>query len=176
VCSSDQIGPEAYLDASVGFSGGHLERDLDYLQKVARSHQVRLPVINAVIKKNTNRRKIVLGALGDVKGKKICFWGTNYKPGVPPSSCSLPAKLMRDLTKLGATSITYDFGDYFYEIERDIAANCHAIICITPWLELKKLNFKEVAKLMKKPRIFFDARNYFKDLDMSMFKYIGVGR
>ncbi len=175
--SDHRIGQEAYLDASAGFSGGHLERDLDYLQKVAKLNKVQIPVLSAVIRKNTNRRRIILDKLGDVKGKRVAFWGVAYKPGASPSDNSLPAKLMRDLKNMGAQ---INFHDPYLDIgdadSYSVVEGCMAIICITPWEELKKLDFKKVAKLMAGPKIFFDARNYFKDIDMSMFKYTGVGR
>jgi len=173
--SDYRIGQEAYLDASAGFSGGHLERDLDYLQKMAKSKKVAIPVINSVMKKNNMRRKIVTDKLGNVKGKKVAFWGITYKPGVPPSESSLPAKLMRDLGRKGAKINVYDTlyaGTDPYESVK----NCMAIVCITPWEELKKLDYKKVSRRMVQPKIFFDARNYFKDIDMKGLTYIGVGR
>lgn len=177
--SDYRIGQEAYLDASAGFSGGHLERDLDYLQKVAKSEKVKIPVINAVIKKNTKRRKIVTDKLGNVKGKKIAFWGITYKPGAPPSDSSLPAKLMRDLRRVGAKISVYD--SLFTDTNPyESVKNCMAIVCITPWEELKKLDYKKVSRRMVKPKIFFDARNYFSELKHIIqeagIKYIGVGR
>src|SRR3990167_2869403 len=56
----------------------------------------------------------------------------------------------------------------------------HVIICITPWEDLKKLDFRKIASLMASPKIFFDARNYFSNMkdiiEDAGIKYIGVGR
>ena len=181
-----RIGKEAYLDASVGFSGGHLERDLDYLQKVAKSKHVNIPVIDAVVDKNNMRRDIVISRLGRVAGKKIAFWGITYKSGVPPSDNSLPAKLMRDLKGMGArfgicdpwyedSSPWYENSSLYKSVEGSMA-----VICITPWPDLKDVDFRRVAKLMTEPKIFFDARNYFAGrqtaIEEAGLKYIGVGR
>ncbi len=177
--SDYRIGPEAYLDASAGFSGGHLERDLDYLQRVARVKGINLPVINAVMRKNVNRRKIVIDSLGEVKGEKVAFWGVSYKPGVSQSNNSLPSKLMRDIDKLGGR---YSFCDPQFDNTDpyDCVKNAKAIICITPWSELKDLDFKRVAELMTGEKILFDARNYFAVMEVEIkaagIKYIGVGR
>jgi len=160
--SDYRIGPEAYLDASVGFSGGHLERDLDYLRKVARRYGVLIPVINAVAGKNNRRFERMLEVLSQFK--KVTFWGLSYKQGVDVDKSSLPMRLMSELKKIGIEAVENEHKD------------SQAIVCITPSEEMKKANFKEIARLMKKPKLFFDARNYFKDIDMSMFKYIGVGR
>ena len=174
-----RIGKEAYLDASAGFSGGHLERDLDYLQKIAKSKKIDIPVINAVINKNDGRRKMVVDKLGNIKGKKVAFWGTSYKVGVLPSNNSLPAKLIRDLEKKGVHFVTYDpwvkkMNPY------DLVEGCVAIICITPWEELKRMDFERISSVMTGPKIFFDARNYFIELESMIrntgIEYIGVGR
>jgi len=173
--SDYRIGQEAYLDASAGFSGGHLERDLDYLQKVAKSKKVKIPVLDAVMEKNLKRRQIVIKNLGNVKGKRIAFWGITYKPGAPPSESSLPAKLMRDLKRKGAKINIYD-RLYTDTDPYESVKNCMAIVCITPWEDLLKVDYKKVSRQMKNPKIFFDARNFFKDTDMKGLTYIGVGR
>jgi UDPglucose 6-dehydrogenase len=55
-----RIGKEAYLDVSVGFRGGHFDRDLNYLQQVAKNKGVETPILSAVLEKNHKRRdKIV---------------------------------------------------------------------------------------------------------------------
>lgn len=174
-----RIGQEAYLDASAGFSGGHLERDLDYLQKVAKAKKVKIPVLTGVINKNLKRRRVVIDKLGNVKGKKVAFWGITYKPGVPPSESSLPAKLMRDLKRKGAKISVYD-KSYAKTDPYESVRKCVAIVCITPWEELKKIDFKKVSKQMIKPKIFFDARNYLvregEVIRKTGINYIGVGR
>jgi UDPglucose 6-dehydrogenase len=116
--------------------------------------------------------------LGNTKNKTVAFWGVTYKPGAPMSMNSLPSKLMRDLGKV-TTNIT--ICDPSLKITPyDSVEWANAIVCITPWAELKKLNFKRISKLMMKPRILFDARNYFKDMEDEIkkagIKYIGVGR
>ena len=176
--SDYRIGQEAYLDASAGFSGGHLERDLDYLQKVAKTNKVKTPVISAVIKKNDERRQMVVDKLGDVDGKKIAFWGTSYKEGVPPSDDSLPSKLIRDLAIKGASFIAYD---PWTELDPyQVVEGCVAIICITPWEKLKQFDFGRISEKMVGPKILFDARNFFRDQEGSIrgggINYIGVGR
>jgi UDP-glucose 6-dehydrogenase len=60
------------------------------------------------------------------------------------------------------------------------ARSSNVIICITPWPKLKKLKFKKIANLMSRPKIFFDARNYFAKekniIEKAGIKYIGVGQ
>ena len=67
--ADERIGGKAYLDASAGFSGGHLERDLQYLRKEGKSKKINLPVINSVIRKNKHRSQIVFRKITPLLGE-----------------------------------------------------------------------------------------------------------
>ena len=195
--ADSRIGEKAYLDASAGFSGGHLERDLQYLRKIAKEQKLNLPVISSVLKKNKKRSAIVFERLSPLlktfKGKKITFWGITYKSGTPALTHSLPLKLAKEAVSRGSKidlcdpwvnkddvkgEINGEYG-YFTDPYESVKSS-NAIICITPWPELKNLNFKKIADLMLEPKILFDARNYFLSESAAIrsadIKYIGVGR
>ena len=196
--ADERIGEKAYLDASAGFSGGHLARDLQYLRKVAKSKKISLPVINSVISKNNYRKKIVFDKIGPLlgtfKGKTITFFGITYKSGTPTLTSSLPLMVAKETLLRGAKINLCDPWINKEEIAKEIsggsynyfadpyksAKSSNAIICITPWSDLKKLDYKKTARLMASPKIFFDARNYFVDtrgkIEEAGIKYIGVGR
>ena len=61
-----RIGKEAYLDVSVGFRGGHFDRDLNYLQQVAKDKGIDTPILNAVMEKNHKRRDKIVSKLVDL--------------------------------------------------------------------------------------------------------------
>jgi UDPglucose 6-dehydrogenase len=193
-----RIGGLAYLDASAGFSGGHLERDLQYLRQIAKLKKINLPVIASVIRKNNGRRGIVFKKiaplLGTFKGKTLTFFGLTYKSGTPTLRRSLPIRLAKEALLLGSKINLCDPWVDTDEITKEIATEdfsyfadpyesvkgSHVIICITPWPQLKKLRFRKIARLMASPKIFFDARNYFAEcrniIEAAGIKYIGVGR
>ena len=58
-----RIGKEAYLDVSVGFRGGHFDRDLNYLQGVAKERGIETPILDAVMEKNHKRRDAIVSKL-----------------------------------------------------------------------------------------------------------------
>jgi UDPglucose 6-dehydrogenase len=58
-----RIGKEAYLDVSVGFRGGHLDRELNYLHEVAEKHNIETPVLDADLEKNHKRRDKIVSKL-----------------------------------------------------------------------------------------------------------------
>ena len=192
-----RIGEKAYVDASVGFSGGHLERDLQYLIKLSKKHHLSLPVIESVSKKNTNRYKkvaeAILPLLGDVDGKTITFLGMTYKQGAVTLEHSLPLLVAKQMAALGATVHVYDplieteltestetKNFLTFSTPYEAAVNSHAVICITPWPEIKDLDFKRIADSMLDPKLFFDARNYLvhheKEITSHGIEYIGIGR
>ncbi|MBP9687580.1 hypothetical protein KBD68_02890, partial [Candidatus Woesebacteria bacterium] len=156
-----------------------------------------LPVIDSVQKKNTGRPKKVLETilplLGDIQGKTITFLGMTYKQGATTLEHSLPLKVAKQMASLGATIHVYDpliekeltqsketkdfsvFSDPYKAV-----VNAHAVICITPWQEIKELDFKKMAESMQTPKILFDARNFFLSdeirLTQAGMMYIGIGR
>jgi UDPglucose 6-dehydrogenase len=185
-----RIGEKAYLDVGLGFSGGHLERELQYLLKKAKSKGINLPVIKSVLKKNEKRiglvYKRIIPYLKTLKGKTISFFGITYKSGTPTLIGSLPLRLASETARLGAKinlcdplAEKPDKFNFFVDPYKS-AKSSHVIICTTPWKELRKLNFKRLAKLMVEPKIFFDARNFFAgfedEIEKAGMKYIGVGR
>lgn len=196
--ADERIGEKAYLDASAGFSGGHLARDLQYLRKISKAQKIDLPVINSVIRKNQGRRKIIFEKttpyLGTFKGKTITFFGITYKSGTPTLVNSLPLTVAREALHLGSKINLCDPWVNKGEIKNEIpqgrfsyyadpyksVQSSNAVICITPWDQLKKLDYKKISKLMSSPKIFFDARNYFVNeidtIEKAGIKYIGVGR
>jgi len=193
-----RIGEKAYVDASAGFSGGHLERDLQYLRKIAKKNSFSLPVINAVHSKNRRRSEIIvnklLPILGSFGGKTITFFGITYKSGTSTLEHSLPLKVAKKMLLLGASIKLYDPWVNASEIEKELpqgsfqyradpyeaATKSDVIICITPWPALKELQFDKIAKQMTGPKLFFDARNYFTFQQNNMknvgIKHIGIGR
>jgi UDPglucose 6-dehydrogenase len=61
-----RIGKEAYLDVSVGFRGGHFDRDLHYLQGIAKEQNIDIPLIDAVLEKNHKRRDKIVNKLVNI--------------------------------------------------------------------------------------------------------------
>lgn len=193
--SDSRIGQKAYLDASLGFAGGTLGRDLQYLRDSAKRHRGNVPVIAAVFEKNQKRRESIvarLRSLGSLRGKRIAMLGLTYKAGTPTLRRSMALEMASILAKKGAELSLFDpavsaaniqaefprahAGSDVYEALR----GAHACIIITPWQELRSLDWKQVAKGMRKPRFFLDSRNYLADISDTIRKsdiaYRGIGR
>ncbi|MBI5728697.1 MAG: UDP-glucose/GDP-mannose dehydrogenase family protein [Candidatus Magasanikbacteria bacterium] len=193
--SDERIGPGAYLDASIGFSGGTLARDLKILLNKAHEADIDLPVIAGVFKKNKIRRslatKYLTDYLGNLKGKKIAVFGLTYKPGTATLRRALALEIISKLLTAGAIIHAHDpMADAeevkkalpveFFANSYECAKGCQAVVIITNWPEFKKLNLIKLKLCLKPPYIFFDTRNFFYDQEVALraagFSYLGVGR
>lgn len=195
--SDPRIGERAYLDASLGFSGWSLGRDLKTLQSEGRRLGVSVPVIRAVDQKNHERRRYifsVLRPLGSLYGKRVAFLGLAYKAGTTTLRRSLALELARMVAAKGAAVTLHDpsvtgedirraCGRMKWTHGRTLAGalkGAHAAVLITPWPTLQSVSWRVPAKGMRRPRLFIDARNALAGRVDAMRKagirYHGVGR
>lgn len=190
--SDSRIGHAAYLDASVGFSGGTLGRDLRAMMIEAEHRGIALPIISGAYVKNANRRNAFVARVKEVldglSGKTIGLLGVTYKVGTPTLRRSMALEIAALLQKEGALIRASDpmakkeeveaSGDIrFFADPYEMAGGCHAIILMTAWPEYKEL---DVTKVAKEPKVFFDTRNFLKEREEEFnkvgMKYIGIGR
>lgn len=197
VKSDPRIGEKAYLDASVGFSGGTLGRDLGVLLHEAKTRRAKIPVIESAFHKNNKRKQIVLHFLASrlrtMKNKKVVVAGLTYKAGTSTLRRSLALEIAGMLWKKGVRIGLYDATVRHGEIETAVRfpfsygqtlvealKGAHACIVITPWPELMETDFKKIRVVMKSPAILFDARNFLVAKAEAITKaglcYRGVGR
>lgn len=192
--SDPRIGQAAYLDASLGFSGGTLGRDLRVLLKKGNEKGVDLDVIAGVWRKNSLRRsgviKILSNELGALKGKTIGILGLTYKVGTSTLRRSLALEVAEELKKVGAVIRAADpaakrdevesRGIEFFTDAVDMAKNCEALMLLTAWPQFKDLDFEKISSSMKQPKILFDSRNFLKDHEEKIkatgIRYMGLGR
>ncbi len=195
--SDPRIGGKAYLDASIGFSGGTLGRDLRVLLNEAAARRRKLPVIQSVFYKNKERKKLALrflkARLKNLKNKKVVVAGLTYKAGTSTLRRSLPLEIVEEVWKEGAHVGLYDTTVPEKDIKEAVRfpfscektflmalKGAHACIVITPWDDLKKVDFKKMRAAMKNPAILFDARNFLaseaEKIKKAGIAYQGVGR
>ncbi len=185
--SDPRIGHKAYIDANIGFSGGTLGRDLQFLLASAKAHGIKMPVIASVFKKNSERKAIVYTrlaeSLGSLKNKTIGILGLTYKAGTSTLRRSLALDLMKDLKSMGANLQLHDpmvKRSGFFDNVYDAVKGCHAVLVVTPWAELRTADLKRMKSAMKEPAVLFDTRNFFAGQETELkkfgFNYLGVGR
>ncbi|MBI2454030.1 MAG: nucleotide sugar dehydrogenase [Parcubacteria group bacterium] len=190
-----RIGQAAYLDASVGFSGGTLGRDLKVLLSKARGLGVELPVVRNVFEKNFNRKNLVIkkleNFLGNLNGKKIGILGVTYKVGTSTLRRSLALEIAGGLKERGAdvcaadpmaveSEVLSSGVDKFSNKPEETIKGCVAVLLMTAWPEFKNLDPKILGGIMRSPKVFFDTRNFLNekadDFLENGIKYLGIGR
>lgn len=193
--SEPRVGPKAFLDAGLGFSGGTLGRDLKVLMSLSKKEKIKPFILDDVYEKNLSRKDFVVSRLQDVLGdlnrKVITLLGLTYKPGTPTLRRSRALEIAVLLKSAGAALKLHDpaaseaelsqFGSFeFYRDPYAATSAAEAIVLITPWLDFKNLNFQTIAKEARPNAVFFDIPNFLwdkeKDITSAGLKYFGTGR
>ncbi len=194
--SDSRIGQAAYLDSSLGFSGGTLMRDLRILSGFAQKNKKQLEVIDGVLQTNINRRKILIVRLRvllkiPLHKANIGILGITYKPGTSTLRRSLALELIGMLRKEKAGIQVFDPQAQEAEFKRETGLSlsktsieasrgCHALLLVTAWPEFQDLPFKKMRETMIPPYLLFDARNFLKSKEKEIkeagFLYCGIGR
>ena len=192
--SDPRIGPKAYLDAGVSFSGGTLNRDIKILTNLARKLAIRPSVVEALYLKNEARKGMIAARLkkylGSLEGKTVALFGLTYKPGTKTLRRSYPLEVARGLQKDGALLRLHDpeaeekeIGIPAVAFSRDpyeTATGADAIVILTTWPVFKDLDFARLSGKAKRGAVLFDTSNFLDEKETEIraagFSYEGVGR
>lgn len=193
--SDPRIGHHAYLDASLGFSGGTLDRDLSAVVRAARESDVEVPVIEQAMQKNADHWQIVVSFLtreiADLSHATIGILGMTYKPGTSTLRHSLSMRIAHALEPLVLSVRCHDplaprdeiaqtSGCVPCEDIYDACEGAAAILLMTSSAEYAHLDFARIAERMVGEKIFFDAKNFLweqeHDIQKNGLRYRGVGR
>ncbi len=191
--SDPRIGPRAYVDAGLSFSGGTLNRDIKVLRGLAQKYNIHPSVIATLYEKNEARKKLVpeklAKLLGGLTGKTISLLGLTYKPGTKTLRRSHALEIAKELVVRGAVLRLHDpqaeekeigipavFSRDVYEASR----GAHAVVVVTSWPEFKEIDFSKLAASAAPGAIFFDTFNFLSSKEKAIadagFRYIGIGR
>jgi UDPglucose 6-dehydrogenase len=146
--SERRIGPRAYLSPGAAFAGGTLARDIAFLTRTARAHDLNTPLLSSVLPSNDSHKRWVqrkLRALfDDLSQTTIAVWGLTYKPGTDTLRRSMSVELCDWLIGEGATvhvhdPMAKDLPQHWHgavkRYDQPIAAvqGAHALIMATEW-------------------------------------------
>jgi len=190
-----RIGPKAFLDAGLGFSGGTLGRDLKSLIRASQEAQLKLPVIESALQKNNDRPIVIVeklnSLLGGLNKKIIAIFGLTYKTGTRTLRRSRSLEIAKLLSSRGAMLHFYDphvLKEEIPNIKNSVIFNdpykaaegIDALIFITPWPEFKKLHFGLLSEKTKINAVLFDTSNFLYNeaavIKDAGFHYLGIGR
>ncbi len=182
-----------FLHAGVGYGGSCLPKDVSSLLYVAKSKGFDPRIVQAVHDVNQSQVGYALDKLaenaGPLEGKTIGILGLAFKPNTDDLRDAPSLRIIPSLIKSKARLKVYDpvamdnFKNFFnYDVEYcknayDTAVDCHALMLLTEWNELRELDLDRLKQSMKEP-VFIDCRNVYKTGEMEKlgFRYSSFGR
>ncbi len=182
----------APLKPGLGFSGGHLSRDLKVLLHLGELYGYQATLVKAVLDLNEYQKAIVVRQLQDIFGSldnlKVGVLGLTYKPGTNSLHRSASLEIIQLLASQGAKVRAYDPKADPEEVKLHhgfapcpdayrVAEGSQALALLTPWPEFLELDWARLHSLMEKP-VLLDPQNALDAQRMRNlgFLYYGVGR
>ncbi len=199
--SDPRIG-HSFLYAGAGYGGSCFPKDVQALERTARSHDQDLLILRAVEAVNDNQKQVlgnkVIASFGeDLTGRHFAVWGLAFKPNTDDMREAPARVLLRQLLSRGATVAAYDpvamaearrvleldlDADQFSRLRfgatpMDALLEADALIIVTEWKAFRSPDFDTVKARLKRPLVF-DGRNLFEPEQMAEagIEYHGIGR
>ena len=182
-----------FLHAGPGYGGSCFPKDTLALVRTARDHDAPLHIIEAVVKVNEDRKrlmadKIIAGCGGAVDGKTIAVLGLTFKPNTDDMRDSPSLAIVPALQEAGATVRAFDpqgmteakemLPDVvFCKDAYETMEGADALAIVTEWNEFRLLDLERVKGLLSVP-LMIDLRNIYKpdEIIKAGFDYYSVGR
>lgn len=184
----------AFLRAGLGYGGSCFPKDVRALEFLSSLLGCNLELLRAVINVNTKQRLLPIQRLFELfpslKNVEVAVLGLAFKPNTSDVREAPALDIVRLLVELGASVRAFD--PQAMEAARpflpaqvkmpssimETLKGAQAVVLVTEWPEFIELPWKEVAKVLVKPRAIFDGRNALdKEKLLSLgFLYCGVGR
>ena len=178
-----RIGPFAYVKPGLGFSGGHLERDLVALTKLADHHGVGHPLLDLIQDESEKRYRWLVQKIDSLILKKnssptIAIWGLSYKKNTDSTHGAPSLKIIRDYGKR-ATLVAYDplvkLPGVTSVLDRNAALkDADGLLILSDWDEFKLLQPSELQAM--KTSLVIDPLGVLSGTDLPGASYVTMGR
>lgn len=184
---------EQFLKAGIGYGGSCFPKDTKALVQIAGNVKHDFELLQSVIKVNTTQQQTLVekarAYFGDLRNKRVAILGLSFKPNTDDMREAASVVITEQLISQGAEVLAYDpiaikkakevlnpqvkYRTTIEEVLQD--ADCAFIV--TEWEEIKKIDLKKSAGLMRTPA-FFDGRNCFslEQAEAANVDYISIGR
>jgi UDPglucose 6-dehydrogenase len=169
----DRVGSR-FLAAGLGWGGSCFPKDVAALRATAREYEHETPLLDAAAAVNERQRRRVIHKLQQdlhsLKGRRVVLLGLSFKPNTDDLRGAPSLAIAGALTSLGARVVGYDpvAAKAAARLGADIQAafdpyealrGAHAAVVVTEWEEVRGLDPKKVASLMRNPKLIVDGRN-----------------
>jgi UDPglucose 6-dehydrogenase len=199
--SDPRIG-HSFLYAGAGYGGSCFPKDVQALERTARSYGQDLLILRAVEAVN-DKQKRILGAKvnkrygDDLTGRHFAVWGLAFKPNTDDMREASARVLLAELLQRGASVAVYDpvamaeakrvlaldltpeqlARVRFAANPMDTLTGADALVIVTEWKAFRSPDFEQIKARLKEP-VIFDGRNLFEPAIMADagIEYHGIGR
>lgn len=182
-----RIGPYSYIRPSLRIAGGHLERDLFMLNRVAKQKRISSGSVGFILKQNNKRYKWALGKIKlnlKKKNPTICIWGLSYKKNTTSTKNAPSLEIIKNLSGK-ARLRTYDpmailppniNGYTRYKDKYQALKGAHCLLILSDWDEFQKNHISKMKELMKN-YLIIDAVGILEKnkMKISGFNYFSIG-
>jgi UDPglucose 6-dehydrogenase len=183
-----RIGRE-FLRPGIGFGGPCFEKDVKAVVHYSRRAGADQELFSATLRVNDRQPYRVVEKLskrlGDLAGVEIGIWGLAFKAGTDDVRDSLALRILRDLSRRGATTRIFDPAVQLAELPPGAtmagsalaAAEADALLVLTEWPHFAAIDPREV-RLRLRRGVVIDGRNILdaRDYADATLEYHGVGR
>lgn len=192
MCADHRIGKQ-FLYPGLGYGGSCFPKDTLAVMRMGQQVGYHCQLNTAVHEVNQSQRprfweKIARHFNGNVKGKRLAFWGISFKPETDDIREAPSIDLMELALQAGADVRAYDpvsmpnlnaVMPKVKTVEKlyDALDGADALIVCTEWSEFRNPDFEDMARRMKS-KVIFDGRNIYRRQTMQAagFTYHCVGR
>ena len=184
--SDKRIGAFSYIRPGLRIAGGHLERDLLMLKRLAKRKKISTGSVEFILKQNKNRFRWVLEKIKSAKlgGNNICIWGLAYKEYSASTRNAASIEIIKSLSKKYSIHV-YDpiaiipnsvNGYKRYADKYKALKGADGLLILTAWDEFKNIDVNKIKALMRSKLIIDGVGILEKQKNhLREFSYISMG-
>lgn len=165
--SDSRIGKGAYVSPGLAIAGGTLARDVRFLASLADTHDIALPVIQAIQASNALHaewpHERVVDLVRDVPSPRVALLGLTYKPGTDTLRRSSAVELGQALARRGMTVTAFDpavialppeiNGLHLARTAEESLVGADVAVVATTWPAFRDLTSAQLKRVMRHARV-----------------------
>jgi UDPglucose 6-dehydrogenase len=193
--SDPRIG-YSFIYPGAGYGGSCFPKDVQALERIARSHGYEARVLDAVETVNRNQKEKLFELLnrhfaGKLAGKTVALWGLAFKPNTDDMREAPSRRLLEQLWSAGAKVRAFDpeardEAQRLYGKRADLVLceemyaaleGADALIVVTEWKAFWSPDFTRIKSALHVP-VVLDGRNIYEPaaVEAAGLAYYGIGR
>jgi UDPglucose 6-dehydrogenase len=185
-----------FIYPGVGYGGSCFPKDVQALERIARSHGYDARLLSMVEAVNADQKTRLFAQIqrhfhGDVAGKTVALWGLAFKPNTDDMREAPSRRLIEALWDAGARVRAYDpearsetlrlYGErddlVLCDNAYDALTGADVLALVTEWKAFRSPDFSRIKAALATPAIF-DGRNLYDPhiVEDAGIAYYGIGR